>query len=105
MLRPATTSLSATGTDGQALDVPSSNRSAEEVRVARDDCAAMLAALEDVFNDDEEAQMVIMGDIDGLDAEAIREMQGWDKIQLATVRKRIRRRIEARFPAGFLHEL
>ena len=100
-LEPEVRSLAATGTDGKAVDPASNRRTAEEVRLARDDCAARLAALDEMFADDEEAQMVILGDIDGLDAEAIRSMQGWDKNQLATVRRRTRRRIETRFPRGF----
>lgn len=100
-LQPETTSLAATGTDGKVLDPPSRQRTVEETLTARDDCAARLAALDDLFKDDEEAQMVILGDIEGLDAEAIRDMQGWTLQELATVRRRIRRRIEARYPTGF----
>lgn len=100
-LDPEIRSLAATGTDGRAIDPPSIQRTAEDLRLARDDSAARLATLEEMFADDEEAQMVILADIDGLDAEAIRDMLGWDKNQLATVRRRIRRRIEARFPHGF----
>ena len=101
MLEPKVLSLFATGTDGQPIDAPSRERTAEEVRLAREDCEGRLAALENIFKDDEEAQMVILGDIDGLDAGAICDMQGWDKNQLATVRRRIRRRIDAAFPTGF----
>lgn len=101
-LRPPTASLSATGTEGVVHNLPSPQLSVEELRISREECAIRVAALEALFEDDEEAQMVIMGDIEGLDADAIREMQGWDKTKLATVRRRIRRRIDARYPKGLV---
>lgn len=100
-IRPTPTSLSATGTDGEALQVAAVSRTAEEVWIAREDYAGRLAALEALFNDDEEAQMLIMADMDGLTGEAIRELTNWDDRKLATIRRRVRRRIDGLFPRGF----
>lgn len=100
-LQPPSSSLSATGTEGLVLNLPSLEPSAEETLIGRHDYAARLAALEALFEDDEEAQMVLMSDMDELDAATICEMQGWSRTQLATIRRRIRRRIDAGFPTGF----
>lgn len=97
-LRPTPEPLSATGT---ALNVPEPRRDGEALLLAREDYALRLAALEDLFSDDEEGLMIVMGDIDGLDADAIRELTGLDHKGLATARRRIRRRVEAKYPGGF----
>ena len=100
---PETRSLSATGTEGAAAEnVAAPERHPEQLAVARQECEAMLAAIDLLFGDDEEAQMVLMGDMDGLGAEAIRDMQGWNLQQYATVRRRIKRKINERFPKGFV---
>ncbi|WP_421933939.1 hypothetical protein [Phenylobacterium sp.] len=99
-LHPRTQSLSATGTEGP-FNVRSLDRNPEEMRLARDEFVERLQALDTLFADDEEAQMIIMADIDGLDADAIRELTGLNSTQYATARRRIRRRIEVRFPTGF----
>jgi RNA polymerase sigma-70 factor (ECF subfamily) len=100
-LRPTPEPLSATRTEGAALSVPEPGRDAEALLLAREDYALRLAALEDLFSDDEEGLMIVMGDMDGLDADAIRELTGLDHKGLATARRRIRRRVEAKYPGGF----
>ncbi len=100
--RPKLISMSATGTEGLVLDVRDGSRNPEEVMLAVEDYEARLKALDRMFSDDEEAQIVIMADIDGLSGEAIRDMQGWNERELATVRRRIRRRIEQAQHQGVL---
>ena len=97
---PQTISLAATGTEGGVLNVSDPTPTAQDVRIARDTCAAAVAALEALFEDDGDAWMVVQGDIEGQDADAIRSMMGWNLTQYATVRRRIRRNIEKAYPAG-----
>ncbi len=94
MLRPKAVSLSSTGTDDEAIQVAAPARNAEQTLVARDEYAERLQLLEDLFRDDEEAQMILLGEMDELDADAIRELTGLDRTSYATARRRIRRRIE-----------
>lgn len=99
---PAMESLTASGTSDVVLDLPAPGRSIEDVLIARQDYNARLAALEELFADDTDALLVIMGDADDMPAEEIRELGGFDVKSYATIRKRIRRKIEKEFPGGWV---
>ncbi len=81
--------------------IPAPARSAEREIVARQDCDAMLKALEELFADDEEAQLVIMGLVDGHKVEEIRSIGGWDLGAYATIRRRMRNKINKKYPGGW----
>jgi DNA-directed RNA polymerase specialized sigma24 family protein len=81
--------------------IPAPARSAEREIVARQDCDGMLKALEELFADDEEVQLVIMGLVDGHDAEEIRGIGGWDPRAYATIRRRMRNKINKKYPGGW----
>ncbi|HEY9100340.1 MAG TPA: sigma-70 family RNA polymerase sigma factor [Thiobacillus sp.] len=53
-----------------------------------------------LFDDDQQAQLVLEGHMDELTAEEIRELLGIDKTAYATIKKRIRRRIDQHYPDG-----
>lgn len=84
------------------LDRPSIGRNAEETVLAREDAEGRLNALEELFVDDEEAQFVLMGDLDEMPAADIREMNGWSELDYASVRRRMRRKLSAAFPDGWV---
>ena len=98
---PRLVSLSATGTETTALQVPAKGRNAEEWLVAREDYESQRAALEILFADDEPAFLVVTGDIDGMSAEEIRVELDLDLKAYASVRRRIRRKINQAFPRGW----
>lgn len=74
---------------------------AEDHQLAAEDYAARIKMLEELVADDEEAQMVLMGLFDGLEPGDIRDIGGWTETQYATIRRRLRRRINARIGGGW----
>lgn len=76
-------------------------RSAEELLVARADYSEGVRALQALFDDDPQALLVVMGDLDGVEAAELKELAGMDDKTFATVRRRIRRKIEKAFPGGW----
>lgn len=100
---PMMESMSSTLDDGPAvLEPPSQRRNVEEMRLAREDAEGRLRALEDIFRDDDDAQLVLMGDVDEMSTDEIRALGGWDEQAYATIRRRIRRKIAARYPQGWV---
>jgi hypothetical protein len=100
-LRPRFKPLSEPAVATAASQTAATSRTAEEMLMAREDYEGRLKALEEIFDDDEEAEMVILGELEGLDASGIRELTGLSLHEYATVRRRIRRRIDAKYPRGF----
>ena len=74
---------------------------AEREIIAQQDCDSMLKALEELFADDEEALLVIMGLVDDNEADEIRSIGGWDLRAYATIRRRMRNKISKRYPEGW----
>ena len=68
--------------------------SAEEV-------AAMKAALVVLFDDDEIAQVILEGMMEGIEGEELRELTDLDKLAYQSKRRLIRRRIDKKFPKGW----
>lgn len=100
---PIMESMSSTLDAGPAvLEPPSESRNVEEMRLAREDAEGRLQALEALFLDDDDAQLVLMGDVDEMSADEIRALGGWDEQAYATIRRRIRRKIAARYPQGWV---
>lgn len=100
-LRPRVASIDAAGVDKVVATLKSPGRSMEESMVAEEDLSSRLEALMKVFKDDADALCVVMGDLDGLEAEDIRGVCSLDKTTYPTVRRRIRRTIERAFPQGW----
>lgn len=100
---PVMESMSSTLDDGPAILEPlAEGRNVEDLRLAREDAEARLKALEEIFVDDDDAQLVVMGDLDGLDADEIQTLGGWSAQAYATIRRRVRRKITARYPRGWV---
>jgi DNA-directed RNA polymerase specialized sigma24 family protein len=52
----------------------------------------------DLFADDGDAMMILMGMMDDIPAEEIRELSGMDQTSYNTTRKRIRRKLDRKYP-------
>lgn len=100
-LRPRATSIDGPGSEKIAAKLRASERSAEEGLVASEDSAKRLEALMTLFKDDADALCVVMGDLDGLEADEIRALCSLDKLAFPTVRRRIRRTIDRGYPEGW----
>lgn len=87
--------------DGVEEVIPAPARSAEREIIARQDCDGMFAALEELFADDEEAMLVILALVEGYDAEGVRTIGGWDHGAYATIRRRMRNKINKNYPGGW----
>ena len=84
------------------LDQPSGGRNGEETVLAREYAEGRLKALEKLFADDEDAQFVLMGDLDEIPAIDIRAMNGWTEQDYASVRRRMRRKLSAAYAHGWV---
>lgn len=95
-------SLEATGTDGRALIVPVDPEPTAETRLlAAEDKAERIAALENLFADDEQALLMLWADLELTPKEEIMTMSDLDDTTYATIRRRMRRAINGRYPAGW----
>ncbi len=86
--------------EASGFDPASPGRDGEQRLVAKEEVESMVNELERLFADDEDAQLVVMGDLDQMSAEEIRTMGGWDHKEFATIRKRIRRATGKANPHG-----
>ena len=93
--------LDMTGTDGLAQVLESEQRSPEQCVLAREDFQGRIAALDALFAEDTEAQMLIEAIKDGAQGADICALWGWNSGQLATVRRRVRNTMLRHFPRGY----
>ncbi|WP_040577287.1 hypothetical protein [Methylopila sp. M107] len=84
-----------------SFDPASPGRDGEQMLIAKEEVQSMVDELERLFADDEDAQLVVIGDLDQMPAEEIRTLGGWDHKEFATIRKRIRRTIAKAYPHGW----
>lgn len=82
-------------------EIPSPDPTPEQVVMSHDSCAKLERQIIDLFNEDEEALMVLMGKLDGLEPGAIQQLLGIDDKMYATALRRIRRTIDKKFPQGW----
>jgi DNA-directed RNA polymerase specialized sigma24 family protein len=91
--------LDATGTDGKPVVIPTGiEPDAETVRLRAEDVELRMAELHELFDDDDEAMLVILGLLEGQTKEDI--MSTYDFVETAydTIRRRIRRKMNGRSP-------
>ena len=69
--------------------------------IAREDVDRMLAELVDLFHDDPPAELVLLGVCQEMGPEEICADLELDETGYATIRRRIRRRIDKRYPNGW----
>ena len=101
-VEPELVSADATDAGGRFLREPVETKlNVEERALAREDVSARRNALEALFAEDEEATLFIWAYLDGLPKEEIMVMIGVDVKAYATVRRRVRRTIDAIFPDGW----
>ena len=62
----------------------------------------MTACLVSLFEDDEIAQVILEGMMEGIEGEELRKLTELDKTAYQSKRRLIRRRIEKRFPKGWM---
>lgn len=94
--------LETTEGEGGHLQFPDGTRNAEEALVSQADVTERIDSLERLFDQDEEALMVLWGQMDGLKGAELTEACGLDSRQLGTAMRRIRRRIDAEYPKGWV---
>ena len=96
-------SLDATGTDGLPLVPPPVSREPdiETLQLREEDRKLRIEALEELFADDDDALLMIWADLEEKSKEEIKMQLDIDDKAYATIRRRIRRRIERRFPNGW----
>lgn len=59
-----------------------------------------LEAITTLFDHDDDVKMLLMGLADGYERNDICEITGWDRTTYDTVRKRLRRGVDRKFPGG-----
>jgi DNA-directed RNA polymerase specialized sigma24 family protein len=101
-VEPELVSADATDAEGRFLHEPVETKpNAEELALSREDASARRNALETLFADDEEATLFLWAYLDDLPKEEIMTMIGVDMTAYATIRRRVRRTIDAAFPNGW----
>ena len=88
-------------TEASQGDPPAAGPSPEDVLLEKD-AAGTVQAIYDHFEDDPEAQLVLMGWADGLRGAALREATGLDQAALDYAAKRIRTRMRTLYPQGWV---
>ena len=82
-------------------NIRDSGRTPEQQLLAEAEANQMKAALHRLFDDDPEAELVLLDIFAGLTAEETRADLQLDETEYATIRRRIRRRINQRYPEGW----
>jgi DNA-directed RNA polymerase specialized sigma24 family protein len=83
------------------VDLPDPAPSPERLLGSSRDDARVLAAIERLIADDEELQMLVEGLCDRMRGGQLEELLDVDAKGLATIRKRLRRKLQAAFPGGW----
>jgi RNA polymerase sigma-70 factor (ECF subfamily) len=99
--RPTLVAIANQGDDEGGIDPPHPAPSAEQCLAARDDSAAIKAALLALFDNDPTAQVIIEGIMEGMEGEELRELTELDVTAYQSKRRFIRRHIDKKFPKGW----
>jgi DNA-directed RNA polymerase specialized sigma24 family protein len=88
--------------DAEVIDsIVSPSATPEAAVIAEEEAVRIRHAILDLFADDVVAQTIVEGDMEGMEAEEIRNLTGLDKTAYASARRLIRRRIDKAFPEGW----
>ena len=89
--------------DGELVVDPADGRpNAEQAAEALQQEQSIRQAILALFEDDLDAQTIVEGDMDGIEGEDLRNLTGMDLKAFATKRRLIRRRINDKFPKGWI---
>jgi RNA polymerase sigma-70 factor (ECF subfamily) len=89
--------------DGQlVVDPPDDRLNAEEEAGTLQEEQLIKQAILALFEDDLDAQLIVEGDMDGIEGEELRDLTGMDHKAFASKRRLIRRRIDKKFPQGWV---
>jgi hypothetical protein len=75
---------------------------AAEAAQSREETERIKQAVLGLFDDDLAAQTVVEGDMDGIEGEELRDLTGLDPKAFATKRRFVRRRINQKYPKGWM---
>lgn len=101
-VEPELVSADATDADGRLLHEPVETApNVEDLALRQEDTLARRCALEALFADDEKATLFLWAHLDGLAKEETMAMMDVDAKGYATIRRRVRRAINAAFPDGW----
>jgi DNA-directed RNA polymerase specialized sigma24 family protein len=87
--------------EGSQADPPATGPGPEDLLIEKQD-AATVQTIHDHFEDDPEAQLVLMGWADELRGRTLREATGLDQAALDYAAKRIRTRMRKLYPQGWM---
>ena len=100
--RPQLVPIANHGGDEIAVDPPDSSLDPEQRADSGQEAAAIKACLVSLFKDDEIAQVILEGMMEGIEGEELRELTDLGKTAYQSKRKVIRRRIDKKFPKGWM---
>ena len=86
---------------GNPLDIPDPLPTTESRLVDLREAKRIATAVLALFEDDETAAILVMGMMDDMDGEELRELTGLNKTAFASKRRLVRRRIDQAFPRGW----
>ena len=89
------------GGDETAVDPPDPGLDPEQRAGSGEEAAAMRACLVSLFEDDEIAQVILEGMMEGIEGEELRDLADLDTTAYQSMRRLIRRRIDKKFPKGW----
>ena len=89
------------GGDETAVDPPDPGLDPEQRAGSAEEVAAMVACLLSLFEDDEIAQVILEGMMEGIEGEELRELTDLDNTAYQSKRRLIRRRIDKKFSKGW----
>ena len=99
--RPRLVPIANYGGDETAVDPPDPALDPEQRAGSAEEAAAMKACLLSLFEDDEIAQLILEGMMEGIEGEELRELTDLDNTAYQSKRRLIRRRIDKKFPKGW----
>ena len=100
--RPRLEPIANHGGDETAVDPPDPAPDPEQRVVSDEKTAAIRASLLSLFEDDEIAQLILEGMMEGMQGEELRKLTELDDTAYQSKRRLIRRRIDKMFPQGWM---
>lgn len=100
--RPRLVPIANHGEEDGAVDPPDLNLNAEQVMATEQEKMQMELGLLELFADDPISQIIVEGIMEGMEGEELRELTELDATAFQSKRRLIRRRIDRKFPEGWI---